>query len=124
MSTYHGRESFSLVSVRYGSMWLSCKPTKTRVLSFVFLSPSRLSLCVYWALAVAVTIVVWVLVLDFVNPNAQQQSSMFSSEVENKVLTSALNKKRKLFHGLAVAMFIPGVLFEVFICPYFARHLY
>ena len=73
-------------------------------LSFVFLSPQRLFLCVYWALTVATTVIVWVLVLDF---------SVSDGPVEAKVLTSALNKKRKLFHALAVIMFIPGVLFEV-----------
>ncbi|KAI9492568.1 hypothetical protein BDB00DRAFT_827981 [Zychaea mexicana] len=72
-------------------------------LSFVFLSPQRLFLCVYWALAVAATVIVWVLVLDF---------GVSDGPVEAKVLTSALNKKRKLFHALAVIMFTPGVLFE------------
>ncbi|KAI8145306.1 hypothetical protein BJV82DRAFT_33585 [Fennellomyces sp. T-0311] len=73
-------------------------------LSFVFLSPQRLFLCVYWALAVAATVIVWVLVLDF---------GVSDGPVEAKVLTSALNKKRKLFHALAVIMFTPGVLFEL-----------
>lgn len=70
----------------------------------MFLSPQRLFLCVYWALAVAATVIVWVLVLDF---------GVSDGPVEAKVLTSALNKKRKLFHALAVIMFTPGVLFEV-----------
>ncbi|KAG2220996.1 hypothetical protein INT45_004615 [Circinella minor] len=73
-------------------------------LSFVFLSPQRLFLCIYWALTVATTVIVWVLVLDF---------TVSDGPVEAKVLTSALNKKRKLFHALAVIMFIPGVLFEL-----------
>ncbi|KAI9258759.1 hypothetical protein BDA99DRAFT_100816 [Phascolomyces articulosus] len=73
-------------------------------LSFVFLSPQRLFLCVYWALTVVTTVIVWVLVLDF---------SVSDGPVEAKVLTSALNKKRKLFHALAVIMFTPGVLFEL-----------
>jgi hypothetical protein len=71
------------------------------------MSPSRMFLCLYWSLTVITTVVIWVLVLDF-NPQ-QQQSAMR----EGKVLTSSLNKKRKLFHALAVIMFVPGVLFEV-----------
>jgi hypothetical protein len=59
-------------------------------------------------LTVITTVVIWVLVLDF-NPQQQQQQPMG----EGKVLTSSLNKKRKLFHALAVIMFVPGVLFEV-----------
>ncbi|ORY93148.1 hypothetical protein BCR43DRAFT_496396 [Syncephalastrum racemosum] len=71
-------------------------------LSFVFFSPSRLLLCGYWAFAVGATVVAWLLVLDFNTPVS----------VESKTLTATLNKKRKLFHALAVVMFVPGVLFE------------
>lgn len=76
---------------------------RRRTLSFVFFSPSRLLLCGYWGFAVAATVVAWLLVLDFNTPVS----------VENKTLTTTLNKKRKLFHALAVVMFVPGVLFEV-----------
>ncbi|KAI9018018.1 hypothetical protein CLU79DRAFT_762670 [Phycomyces nitens] len=79
-------------------------------LEFVFMSPSRLFLSLYWAFSVVATVVVWVLVLDFTPQPAQKP--FFKSGGEEKVLTSALNKKRKLFHALAVVMFLPGVLFE------------
>ncbi|KAI9480447.1 MAG: hypothetical protein EXX96DRAFT_180692 [Benjaminiella poitrasii] len=75
-------------------------------LDFLYMSPSRMVLCLYWALMVITTVVIWVLVLDFY-PQPTQSSSL-----EAKTLTSALNKKRKLFHALAVLMFVPGVLFE------------
>lgn len=87
----------------------------SRTLSFVFLSPQRLLLCVYWALAISATVIVWVLVLDFSSPDTTQQSSSPPSifnGVQGKTLTSSLNKKRKLFHALAVIMFVPGVLME------------
>ncbi|KAL0080229.1 hypothetical protein J3Q64DRAFT_1701577 [Phycomyces blakesleeanus] len=79
-------------------------------LEFVLMSPSRLFLSLYWAFSVAATVVVWVLVLDF-TPEPSQKS-FFKSVGEERILTSTLNKKRKLFHALAVVMFIPGVLFE------------
>ncbi|KAI7882570.1 hypothetical protein K492DRAFT_58174 [Lichtheimia hyalospora FSU 10163] len=86
----------------------------TWTLSFVFLSPQRLLLCVYWALAISATVIVWVLVLDFSSPDTSQQTSPPSifNGVQGKTLTSSLNKKRKLFHALAVVMFVPGVLME------------
>ncbi|KAI7905370.1 uncharacterized protein BX663DRAFT_499487 [Cokeromyces recurvatus] len=77
-------------------------------LDFLYMSPSRMVLCLYWALMVITTVVIWVLVLDFY----PQPSHDYYSSLETKILTSALNKKRKLFHALAVIMFVPGVLFE------------
>ncbi|KAI8369775.1 hypothetical protein BD560DRAFT_397785 [Blakeslea trispora] len=83
-------------------------------LDFLYMSPSRMFLCLYWSLTVVTTIVVWVLVLDFVpQPNSQDPPPFCTSTVEGKGLTIALNKKRKLFHALAVIMFVPGVLFEL-----------
>ncbi|CAO0796583.1 unnamed protein product [Mucor circinelloides] len=79
-------------------------------LDFLYMSPSRMFLCLYWSLTVITTVVIWVLVLDFVPQS--QNGDLYSSHVEGKALTSALNKKRKLFHALAVIMFVPGVLFE------------
>lgn len=81
-------------------------------LDFLYMSPSRMFLCLYWSLTVITTVVIWVLVLDFV-PQASSNGDLYSNNVEGKTLTSALNKKRKLFHALAVIMFVPGVLFEV-----------
>ncbi|KAI8380646.1 hypothetical protein EDC96DRAFT_604130 [Choanephora cucurbitarum] len=81
-------------------------------LDFLYMSPSRMFLCLYWSLTVVTTIVVWVLVLDFV-PQSSQQDPPFYTAKEGKGLTAALNKKRKLFHALAVIMFVPGVLFEL-----------
>ncbi|KAI8981823.1 hypothetical protein BDF20DRAFT_912064 [Mycotypha africana] len=73
-------------------------------LDYLYMSPSRMFLCLYWSLTVITTIIVWVLVLDFNLESAVP--------IEGKTLTSSLNKKRKLFHALAVIMFVPGVLFE------------
>jgi hypothetical protein len=72
-------------------------------------------LCLYWSLTVITTVVIWVLVLDFVPPSSQPEQPFFTptSNAEGKYLTSSLNKKRKLFHALAVIMFVPGILFEV-----------
>ncbi|GAA5814660.1 hypothetical protein MFLAVUS_008159 [Mucor flavus] len=83
-------------------------------LDFLYMSPSRMFLCLYWALTVITTVVIWVLVLDF-NPSTQSDRPFFGSHngAEGKALTSSLNKKRKLFHALAVIMFVPGVLFEL-----------
>lgn len=81
-------------------------------LDFLYMSPSRMFLCLYWSLTVITTVVIWVLVLDFV-PQSANNGDIYSNNVEGKALTSALNKKRKLFHALAVIMFVPGVLFEV-----------
>lgn len=79
------------------------------------MSPSRMFLCLYWSLTVITTVVIWVLVLDFVPQSTQNEQPFFGANngVENKALTSSLNKKRKLFHALAVIMFVPGVLFEL-----------
>ncbi|KAI8068495.1 hypothetical protein BC940DRAFT_299233 [Gongronella butleri] len=79
-------------------------------LDFIFTSPSRLFLCMYWATAIGITVVVWVLLLDL--PSTMEQAAMAAdSHIRTKKLTSSLNKKRKLFHGLAVLMFVPGILF-------------
>lgn len=69
----------------------------------------------YWVIAIGITVIIWVLLLDFPATEDQQQQAFFASSnhIKSKKLTSALNKKRKLFHGLAVVMFIPGVLFAV-----------
>lgn len=84
-----------------------------RTLDFLYMSPSRMFLCLYWSLTVVTTVVVWVLILDFL-PQSPQTGDLYSTTAaEGKVLTSSLNKKRKLFHALAVIMFVPGVLFEV-----------
>ncbi|KAI8337554.1 hypothetical protein BC941DRAFT_502304 [Chlamydoabsidia padenii] len=82
-------------------------------LEFLFSSPPRLFLCMYWVIAIGITVIIWVLLLDFPATEDQQQQAFFASsnQIKSKKLTSALNKKRKLFHGLAVVMFIPGVLF-------------
>ncbi|CEP13489.1 hypothetical protein [Parasitella parasitica] len=80
-------------------------------LDFLYMSPSRMFLCLYWSLTVITTVVIWVLVLDFV-PQSASSGELYSNNAEGKALTSALNKKRKLFHALAVIMFVPGVLFE------------
>lgn len=79
------------------------------------MSPSRMFLCLYWALTVITTVVIWVLILDFNPTSLQTEQPFFGSHngAEGKSLTSALNKKRKLFHALAVIMFVPGVLFEL-----------
>lgn len=79
------------------------------------MSPSRMFLCLYWSLTVITTVVVWVLILDFVPQSTQNERPFFNSNngAEGKALTSALNKKRKLFHALSVIMFVPGVLFEL-----------
>ncbi|KAI7867182.1 hypothetical protein BDF14DRAFT_1806703 [Spinellus fusiger] len=77
-------------------------------LAFVFTSPARLVLFLYWGVLVGVTVVVWVHVLDVGLDAPTGKSS-------RRVLTSTLNKKRKLFHALAVMMFVPGVLLQ----PYF-----
>lgn len=70
-------------------------------------------LCAYWGFAIVITIVIWVLVLDFSTITGPERGF-----TEGKVLTSALNKKRKLFHALAVFMFVPGVLCDVSsLCP-------
>ncbi|CAO3635266.1 unnamed protein product [Mucor fragilis] len=83
-------------------------------LDFLYMSPSRMFLCLYWSLTVITTVVIWVLVLDFVpQSTATNHGDLYSNNGEGKALTSALNKKRKLFHALAVIMFVPGVLFEV-----------
>lgn len=96
-------------------------------LDFLYMSPSRMFLCLYWSLTVITTVVIWVLVLDFVPQSATAATAtaaaaaaagnhggdLYSNNGEGKALTSALNKKRKLFHALAVIMFVPGVLFEV-----------
>ncbi|CAO3635262.1 unnamed protein product [Mucor fragilis] len=82
-------------------------------LDFLYMSPSRMFLCLYWSLTVITTVVIWVLVLDFVpQSTATNHGDLYSNNGEGKALTSALNKKRKLFHALAVIMFVPGVLFE------------
>ncbi|CAO3589743.1 unnamed protein product [Absidia cylindrospora] len=82
-------------------------------LEFLFSSPPRLFLCMYWIIAIGITVIIWVLLLEFPVCEEQQQQSFFSSpnHIKSKKLTTALNKKRKLFHGLAVVMFVPGVLF-------------
>ncbi|KAG0748247.1 hypothetical protein G6F57_007095 [Rhizopus arrhizus] len=54
------------------------------------------------------TIVIWVLVLDFASPSQSHRSL----NTEEKNLTASLNIKRKLFHALAVVLFVPGVIFE------------
>ncbi|KAG1144293.1 hypothetical protein G6F37_007443 [Rhizopus arrhizus] len=54
------------------------------------------------------TIVIWVLVLDFASPPQNHRSL----NTEEKNLTASLNIKRKLFHALAVVLFVPGVIFE------------
>lgn len=82
------------------------------------MSPSRMFLCLYWSLTVITTVVIWVLILDFIPQSSLQQNEQpfFSSSnngAEGKSLTASLNKKRKLFHALAVIMFVPGVLFEM-----------
>ncbi|KAI7891798.1 uncharacterized protein EV154DRAFT_216684 [Mucor mucedo] len=84
-------------------------------LDFLYMSPSRMFLCLYWSLTVITTVVVWVLILDFVPQSTQNERPFFGSNngAEGKALTSALNKKRKLFHALSVIMFVPGVLFEL-----------
>lgn len=82
-------------------------------LDFLYMSPSRMFLCLYWSLTVVTTVVVWVLILDFL-PQSPQTGDLYSTAIEGKVLTTSLNKKRKLFHALAVIMFVPGVLFEVY----------
>ncbi|RCI06311.1 hypothetical protein CU098_011430 [Rhizopus stolonifer] len=81
-------------------------------LDFLYMSPSRMFLCLYWSLTVITTVVIWVLVLDFV-PQSNQQDQPFyaNTNAEGKALTSSLNKKRKLFHALAVIMFVPGLSF-------------
>ncbi|KAI8076897.1 uncharacterized protein BX664DRAFT_344201 [Halteromyces radiatus] len=82
-------------------------------LEFLFSSPPRLFLCIYWTIAIGITVIIWVLLLDFPANDDQQQQTFFASSKHSRAkhLTSALNKKRKLFHGLAVVMFVPGVLF-------------
>ncbi|KAI9336881.1 hypothetical protein BD770DRAFT_448642 [Pilaira anomala] len=85
-------------------------------LDFLYMSPSRMFLCLYWALTVITTVVIWVLILDFNPTSLQSEPPFFGSHnngAEGKSLTSSLNKKRKLFHALAVIMFVPGVLFEL-----------
>ncbi|KAI8377936.1 uncharacterized protein BYT42DRAFT_362318 [Radiomyces spectabilis] len=80
---------------------------------YVFMSPPRLFLCLYWAFTIATTVVVWVLVLDFSSFDTQSVGPPFDAkETQIRVLTQTLNKKRKLFHALAVVMFVPAVLFE------------
>jgi dolichol kinase len=74
------------------------------------MSPSRISLCLFWAISVAVTVVIWVLVLDV--HDTPQSPNVGSKPSTVKQLTSSLNKKRKLFHALAVIMFVPGMLYE------------
>lgn len=74
------------------------------------MSPSRISLCLFWAISVAVTVVIWVLVLDV--HDTPQSPHVGSKPSTVKQLTSSLNKKRKLFHALAVIMFVPGMLYE------------
>ncbi|KAI9304697.1 hypothetical protein BJ944DRAFT_81742 [Cunninghamella echinulata] len=83
------------------------------VLDFLFSSPIRLFLCMYWAVAIGITVIIWVLMLDIPMNDEQQQQAFFNtpSHIKTKKLTNALNKRRKLFHGLAVVMFVPGVLF-------------
>ncbi|ORX54071.1 hypothetical protein DM01DRAFT_1374227 [Hesseltinella vesiculosa] len=72
-------------------------------LDFVFSSPPRLFLCMYWATTIGITVVAWVLLLDL--PSNAYQNGVPENQSRAKKLTSALNKKRKLFHGLAVLMF-------------------
>ncbi|KAJ2963380.1 hypothetical protein NQZ79_g1598 [Umbelopsis isabellina] len=79
-------------------------------IKYVFMSPSRISLCLFWAISVAVTVVIWVLVLDV--HDTPQSPHVGSQPSTVKQLTSSLNKKRKLFHALAVIMFVPGMLYE------------
>ncbi|CAM0138425.1 unnamed protein product [Umbelopsis sp. WA50703] len=79
-------------------------------IKYVFMSPSRISLCLFWAISVAVTVVIWVLVLDV--HDTPQSPHVGSKPSTVKQLTSSLNKKRKLFHALAVIMFVPGMLYE------------
>ncbi|CAO3670968.1 unnamed protein product [Rhizopus stolonifer] len=69
---------------------------------FLYASPSRIFLCLYWFLMMVSTIIMWVLVLDFSTDDI----------VVSKSLTATLNIKRKVFHALAAAMFVPGVMFE------------
>ncbi|KAI8981400.1 hypothetical protein BDB01DRAFT_793921 [Pilobolus umbonatus] len=82
-------------------------------LDYLYMSPSRMFLCLYWSLTVIFTIVIWVLVLDFMPQSSSPDQPVTSNNGEGKVLTATLNKKRKMFHALAVVMFVPGVLFEL-----------
>ncbi|RCH84954.1 hypothetical protein CU097_000075, partial [Rhizopus azygosporus] len=77
-------------------------------LDFLYMSPSRVFLCLYWLLMVITTVTIWAIMLDFTSMLEQQNGY----NTEKKVLTSSLNKKRKLFHVLAVLLFVPGVIFE------------
>ncbi|GAB5591378.1 dolichol kinase [Umbelopsis nana] len=77
---------------------------------YVFMSPPRITLCLFWAISIAVTVVIWVLVLDV--HDTPQSTHVGSQPATVKQLTSSLNKKRKLFHALAVVMFVPGLLYE------------
>ncbi|KAI8575015.1 hypothetical protein K450DRAFT_263757 [Umbelopsis ramanniana AG] len=77
---------------------------------YVFMSPPRITLCLFWAIAIAITVVIWVLVLDV--HDSPQSAHVGTQPATVKQLTSSLNKKRKLFHALAVVMFVPGLLYE------------
>ncbi|KAI9243579.1 hypothetical protein BY458DRAFT_530546 [Sporodiniella umbellata] len=72
---------------------------------YLYISPPRIFLCLYWILMIATTVVMWVIFLDFTMTRSL-------NNIESKNLTASLNLKRKVFHGLAVIMFIPGALFE------------
>lgn len=80
-----------------------------RTLDFLYMSPSRVFLCLYWLLMVITTVTIWAIMLDFTSMLERQNGY----NTEKKILTSSLNKKRKLFHVLAVLLFVPGVIFEV-----------
>src|ERR1700731_1308967 len=71
-----------------------------RTVKYVFMSPPRITLCLFWAISIAVTVVIWVLVLDV--HDTPQSTHVGSQPATVKQLTSSLNKKRKLFHALAV----------------------
>ncbi|OZJ06327.1 hypothetical protein BZG36_00704 [Bifiguratus adelaidae] len=101
--------TIAIVLLLFGpwSRWLMGKDPFVWTASFVLSSPTKLFLCIYWAVTITITVIFWLWMREKAKPYTPEPPTPIVRR-----LTVSLNRKRKLFHAIAVFMFVPGYLVE------------